>query len=69
MKTFKDNITFWLNIARKLSWIFLARFLFLARKGSFLVAIFARYVQDLMPDLEREILARFAYFLQDGFTG
>ena len=35
-------------------------------------ARFARYVQNLVQDpasLARKMLARFAYFLQDGFTG
>ena len=32
-----------------------------------LCARFARYVQDLVEDLVRRILTRFAYFLQDDF--
>ena len=47
--------------------IFLARF-FVSCKKSFTFS--ARYVQDLVQDLTslaRKVLARFAYFLQDGF--
>ena len=50
--------------------IFLARFLqdfsYLARKASFLVQDLQDFVQDL-ASLARKILARFGYFLQDGF--
>ena len=37
-------------------------------KKSFIIsARLTRYVQDLMQDLVRRILARFAYFFQEGF--
>ena len=42
---------------------FLQDFLYLARKASLLV----QDLQDFVQDLAREILARFGYFLQDGF--
>ena len=45
----------------------LARFCISCKKSYIFSARFARYVQDLMQDLARKILVRFAYFLQDGF--
>ena len=41
-------------------------FLYLARKSSFLVQDLQDFLQDL-ASLARKILARFGYFLQDGF--
>ena len=45
--------------------VLLERFLYLAIKASLLV----QDLEDLVQDLTRKILARFAYFLQDSFTG
>ena len=48
--------------------IFLQDFLAIScKKSSIFSARLARYVQDLVQDLVRKILSRFAYYLQDGF--
>ena len=45
----------------------LARFFVSCKKSFVFSAILAKFVQDLMQDLARKILARLEYFLQDGF--
>ena len=73
----QDNFRarFWSNLARKLSYNFLTRLLqdfYILQEKLHFSARFARYVQDLVQNLAslaRKMLARLAYFLQDGFTG
>ena len=71
MKLFLQDIKILQESCKKIILqIFLARFLqdfsYLARKASFLVQDLQDLVQDL-ASLARKILARFGYFLQDGF--
>ena len=54
------------NYLENFSCLILARFLYFATKALFLVQDLQDLIQDL-ASLARKLLARFRYFLQDGF--
>ena len=56
------------NYLTIISYKILAKFFVSCKKSFIFSARLARYVQDLVQDLARKIVARFTYFLQDSFT-
>ena len=60
------------NLAIKLFYNFFLQDFYILQEKLHFSARLARYVHNLVQDLAslaRKIFARFAYFLQDGFTG